>query len=79
MYGDSKTDEDVWQPEVLVLQMKIAKDMFKEIIGIIKLSYHNASGFFIHCMAKSISSSDEHTQKKKSISIPNMPAETLAL
>ena len=44
MYGDCKTAEDVWQPvEVLFLQMKIAKDTFKEIIGIIKLSYRNAS------------------------------------
>lgn len=78
MYGDCKTAEDVWQPvEVLFLQMKIAKDTFKEIIGIIKLSYHNASCSFIHCMAKNISSINE--PKKKSLSIPNIPAKTLAL
>lgn len=64
MCGDCKTDEDVWQLEVLVLQMKIAKDTFKEIIGIIKLSYHNASGFFIHYMVKNINNINEHTKKE---------------
>lgn len=64
MYGDCKTAEDVWQPvEVLFLWMKIAKDTFKEIIGIIKLSYHNASRSFIHCIAKNISSVNEQNQK----------------
>lgn len=66
MYGDCKTAENVWQPvEVLFLWMKIAKDTFKEIIGIIKLSYCNASCGFIHCVAKKLSSVSEQKKKKE--------------
>ena len=44
--------------------MKIAKDTFKEIIGIIKLCCRNASCSFIHCMAENVSSINEQEKKK---------------
>lgn len=64
MYGDCKTAEGMWQSvEVLFLWMKIAKHTLKKIIGIIKLSYRNASCSFIYWMAKNIGSIDEQTEQ----------------
>jgi len=58
--------------------MKIAKDTFKEIIGIIKLCCRNASCSFIHCMAENVSSINEQ-EKKKICFYPKAPAETLVV